>query len=359
MNNIRKYVFFPPLILIVCTILFSQINNKLFSFYISKINEWILEYFGFVFSWSSFIFIILLVITYFSPIAKLKIGGKDAIPFLSKTRWFAISVCTTIATGILFWGCAEPLYHYSSPSISTINPLSKESISFSISTMFMHWSFTPYAIYCLAGLVFALSYYNLKQKFSVSSLFMLKQQDNKKIVNTIVDVVCLYSLVLGMSASLGAGILSIIGGVEKIFDIPKSNFLIGLVGLIIIASFITSAISGLQKGIKWLSSINIFGFILLACFIFIFSYPIEITQIAFEGTKEYVSTFLQRSINLNSGINQEWRNDWTIFYLANWFAWAPVASLFLGRISRGYTVRQYINFNWIFPSLFAIVDVYF
>jgi len=277
MNNIRKYVFFPPLILIVCTILFSQINNQLFSSTISKINEWILEYFGFLFSWSSFIFIILLLITYFSPIAKLKIGGNAATPLLSKKRWFAISVCTTIATGILFWGCAEPLYHYSAPPISTINPASKESISFSMSTMFMHWSFTPYAIYCLAGLVFALSYYNLKQKFSVSSLFRLKQQDSSgKTVDTIVDVICLYSLVLGMSASLGAGILSIIGGFEKIFDVEKSNFLIGLVGFIIIASFITSAISGLQKGIKWLSSINITGFILLACFIFIFSYPLEI-----------------------------------------------------------------------------------
>lgn len=357
MNNIRKYVFFPPLILIICTILFSQINNELFSLYISNVNAWILKYFGFLFSWSSFIFIILLGITYFSPLAKMKIGGKEAEPLLSKGRWFAISVCTTIATGILFWGCAEPLYHYSGPPISGIEPLSKESMNFSMSTMFMHWSFTPYAIYCLAGLVFALSYHNLKQKFSVSSLFRLKKQkgDDGKIVDRIVDVICLYSLVLGMSASLGAGILSMIGGVEKIFDVPKSNFLIGLVGFMIIASFITSAISGLQKGIKWLSSINILGFILLAIFIFIFSYPMEITEIAFGGMKEYITTFPQRSMNLNSGINQDWRNDWSIFYWANWFAWAPVASLFLGRISRGYTVRQYINFNLILPSLFAIV----
>jgi len=355
MDHLRKYVFFPPLILIICTILFSQINNEVFSLFITKANEGILKYFGFIFSWSSFLFIILLAITYFSPIAKIKIGGKKAKPLLSKGRWFAISICTTIATGILFWGCAEPLYHYANPPISTISPSSTESMSFSMSTMFMHWSFTPYTIYCLAGLVFALSYYNLHRKFSVSSLIGLKDNEDSKTVDAVVDVLCLYSLVLGMSASLGAGILSIIGGIEQIFDIPKSNFLIGIVGFAIIISFIISAISGLQKGIKWLSSINIMGFILLACFIFIFSYPLEITQIAFTGIQEYITTFPQRSIDINSGINQEWRNDWSIFYWANWFAWAPVASLFLGRISKGYTIREYINFNLIFPSLFAIL----
>ncbi|MGB1217560.1 MAG: BCCT family transporter, partial [Saprospiraceae bacterium] len=158
MKNIRKQVFLPPLTLIICTIVLSQIDNELFSSYISYLNEWILKYFGFLFSWSSFIFIFLLAVTYFSPLAKLRIGGKTAKPLLSKVRWFAISVCTTIATGILFWGCAEPLYHYSSPPISSMDGSSVESMSFALSTMYMHWSFTPYAIYCLAGLVFAISY---------------------------------------------------------------------------------------------------------------------------------------------------------------------------------------------------------
>ena len=112
MKHLRKNVFYPPILLIFCTILFSQINNDLFSTSISKLNTWILENFGFLFSWSSFFFLVLLLITYFSPLAQVKIGGKNAKPLLSKSRWFAISTCTTIATGILFWGCAEPLFHY-------------------------------------------------------------------------------------------------------------------------------------------------------------------------------------------------------------------------------------------------------
>lgn len=354
MNNIRKSVFYPPIILIICTILFSQINNELFSELISDVNKWILKYFGSVFSWASFSFIILLLVTYFSPIAKVKIGGKNAKPVLGKLRWFAVSVCTTIATGILFWGCAEPLYHYSNPPNISIGASSIESMHFAISTMYMHWSFTPYSIYCLTGLVFAISYYNLQQEFSVSSILVLKKRDRNKI-NTIVDIICLYSLVLGMSASLGTGIFSIIGGLEKIFDIQKTNLTIGIVGFVIIASFIISAISGLQKGIKWLSSINIWGFILLALFIFAFSYPTDLIKIAFDGLKEYTTTFIQRSVDVNSGISKDWKNNWTNFYLANWFAWAPIAALFLGRISKGYTIREYINYNLLLPSLFTII----
>jgi choline-glycine betaine transporter len=158
-----------------------------------------------------------------------------------------------------------------------------------------------------------------------------------------------------MSASLGAGIFSITGGLDEIFNMPKSNLLIGGVGAFIIASFILSAISGLQRGIKWLSTINIVGFILLAIFIFFVSYPTDILKIAFSGLTEYIVTFPQRSLNIGSGIAESWRYDWSIFYWANWFAWAPVAALFLGKISRGYTVRQYINYNLILPSIFAIV----
>ena len=355
MKHLRKNVFYPPILLIFCTILFGQINNDLFSTSISKLNTWILENFGFLFSWSSFFFLVLLLITYFSPLARVKIGGKNAKPLLSKSRWFAISTCTTIATGILFWGCAEPLYHYANPPISTILPTSNASMGFSISTMFMHWSFTPYAIYCVAGLVFALSFYNLKRKFSVASLIPFQQGRINKTVESTIDVICLYSLILGMSASLGAGIYSIIGGLNEVFNIPKSNFLIGCVGAFIIFSFILSAISGLQKGIKWLSTINILGFILLAIYIFFVSYPVDILKIAFSGITEYIYTFPQRSLNIGSGISQTWRYDWSIFYWANWFAWAPIAALFLGKISKGYTVRQYINFNLILPSFFAIV----
>ena len=355
--SVNKWVFYTPLILLVATVLFSLIDSALFIKVISSVNVWILQKFGWLFSWSSFAFLIILVITYFSPIAKTKIGGPDAVPLLNKWRWFAISICTTIATGILFWGCAEPLYHYANPPAGLqIANNSADSMQFSMSTLYMHWSFTPYGIYCITGLVFALVYYNLKRPFRISSL-LFPLFKNRKIdtQNNILDIICLYSLILGMSASLGAGILSMIGGLEQIFNIPKSNLMIGVVGLLIISCFIISAVTGLQKGIKWLSTINIFAFILIAFYVFMMGYPKEILDLASVGISDYFVNFVPRSVNIGSGIDTTWLNSWSIFYWANWFAWAPISSLFLGRISRGYTVRQYINFNLIIPSIFAIV----
>jgi glycine betaine transporter len=356
-SQINKWVFYPPLLLILGTVIFSQINHELFMKVITATNDWVLEKFGWLFTWSSFVFIILLAITYFSPLAKIKIGGEKAEPILTKWRWFAISICTTIATGILFWGCAEPLYHYAAPPEGLqIANNSADSLEFAMSTMYMHWSFTPYAIYCITGLVFALVHYNLKRPFRMSSLlYPITQKDGKNIQNNILDIICLYALVLGMSASLGAGILAMLGGLEHLFGLEKNNTLMAIVGILIIASFILSAITGLQKGIKWLSTINIIAFIFIAIYVFTLGYPTETLSLGVIGMKDYIIDFIPRSTNLGSGLDDAWLNSWSIFYWANWFAWAPIASLFLGRIAKGYTVRDYIHFNLIIPSVFAIV----
>lgn len=356
-SKINKWVFYPPLLLILGTVVFSQVNDELFMKIINATNAWVLEKFGWLFTWSSFVFIILLIITYFSPLAKIKIGGEKAEPILTKWRWFAISICTTIATGILFWGCAEPLYHYATPpeGLGVANN-SAASLEFAMSTMYMHWSFTPYAIYCITGLVFALAYYNLKKPFRMSSLlYPITQKEGKNVQNNILDVICLYALVLGMSASLGSGILSMLGGLEHLFGLEKNDTLMAIVGILIIASFIVSAITGLQKGIKWLSTINIIAFIFIAFYVFTLGYPMETLSLGAIGIKDYIIDFIPRSTNLGSGLDDTWLNSWSIFYWANWFAWAPIASLFLGRIAKGYTVRDYIHFNLIIPSVFAII----
>jgi len=300
-------------------------------------------------------FLILLVITYFSPIAKIKIGGEHATPLLTKWRWFAITICTTIATGILFWGTAEPVYHlYESPQGLGLASNSEATAQFAMSTMFMHWTFTPYAIYTVAGLVFALAYYNYKQDFSLGAmLFPLRSRKVKPWLANLTDIVCLYSLVAGMSAALGAGILTISGGLNTVLGITQSPFLLGIIGLAIVATFIISAASGLKKGIRILSDFNIKAFITMAIIVFLASPTFEVLGIGLAGAIDYVQHFIPRSINLDKGIDKDWLNSWTVFYWANWMAWAPISALFLGRLSLGYTVRDFIHFNLIYPSLFG------
>ncbi|MEM9821780.1 MAG: BCCT family transporter [Bacteroidota bacterium] len=308
-----------------------------------------------MFSWCPFLFLIILGIVYFSPLAKVKIGGPEAKPILSRWRWFAIALCTTLATGVLLWGTAEPLYHlHQPPSNLGILANSPAAARFAMSTMFMHWSFSPYGIYTITALLFALSYYNYRQAFSIRSLFYpLFKKNIPEHLGTLMDIVCLSALVAGMAASLGTGIFAMMGGLEATLAVSKSDLILGCIGFAVVATFIVSAASGLQRGISFLSNLNAYAFFILVVLIFILGPTGYLLKIGGEGVVDYGIHFFERSTNFRGSLNADWMNSWTVFYFANWFAWAPVAALFLGRLSVGYSVRDFIHFNLILPSVFS------
>ncbi len=286
----------------------------------------------------------------------MKIGGNQAKPILTKWKWFAISICTTIATGILFWGTAEPILHMYNPGGDPIDNPTSASAVFSLSTMFMHWTLTPYAIYCIAAIVFAIGYYNHRQSFSLATLlYPITKKPLPPIVAQLIDAICLFSLVAGMGASLGAGILSISGGLEFLAGIASSKMVLLLIALVIIIGFTSSAITGLQKGIKILSDINIKAFIILAIIVFMGSPIIEVLSLALDAVIDYFVYFISRSTLQDDQIAKEWSRSWTCFYWANWMAWAPISALFLGRLAVGYTVRQMIHCNLLLPALFGAI----
>lgn len=355
MKSIKHWVFWPPFLILIGSMAYSLLDAESFSEQTKFLNAQLLEHFGWLFSVSTLCFLGICIWVYFSPLANIRIGGKDAKPILTKWRWFAITLCTTVAVGILFWGTAEPLMHYQSPPQGLgIAPNSPDSARFAMSTMFMHWTFIPYGIYALAGLMFALTYYNLKQPFSLGSmLYPLIGERAYGPLGNAVDAICLYSLVAGMAASLGAGILSLVGGMESVLGVPDAPWVLALVAILIVGTFILSAASGLLKGIRILSDINIKAFFGFSIFVFIFGPTTYILSFGFEGLGEFLQTFFQRSLYTGTAAGDSWPKDWTIFYWANWLAWTPVTALFLGRLSVGYTVRDFLNMNLIYPSIFG------
>lgn len=292
----------------------------------------------------------------FHPIGKKKIGGIDAQPFLTKWRWFSIVLCTTIATGIIFWGTAEPLFHLSSPpSFSGATAGSEAAANKAMGYMFLHWTFTPYAIYSVPALMFALAFYNQRKSFSLhSTLFPLLGSRQQPGLAGLIDGICLYALVAGMAASLGAGILTLSGGIRSLTEY-ESPWLLLLITFLIVGSFIVSAISGLMKGIRILSDINARIFVVLALFALIFGPTWAIVEYAFAGLKAYMTTLPEMSLVSILHTDDPWPKSWTSFNWANWLAWAPITALFLGRLSYGYTVRQFLIFNWVLPSLFGML----
>lgn len=355
--QLRRAVSFVPMFLLLAGLVASQLAPQGFLQTVTAINDWILRHFASAFNIGSFVFFLTLVWVWFSPLGRVRIGGASATPLMSRWNWFAITLCTTIAIGILFWASAEPMFHFHEPPKgSGIEAGSIEARRFAISSLFMHWALTPYAIYTVPSLAFALAYYNFSRSYSLSGpISLLFPAFGAGKLRDTVDAVALFALVAGMAASLGVGILSISNGIAEALKVDNGFFLRGLIAVGIIVAFMLSSMSGLMRGIRLLSDWNVKFFFLLCLVLFLAGPTGEILAGAVQGVLDYGKEFLPRSLGLKPEGDEAWARSWTSFYWANWLAWAPVTALFLGRIARGYTVREFIVFNMLLPSAFAIV----
>jgi len=355
--NIRNWVFWPPFILLILAVIFSILSPGIFIRSLESIQGFLLANFSLGFSWVSFGMTILGLLVFFSPLGKRRIGGKNAKPRLNRLSWFAIVLCTTIAVGILFWGSAEPLSHFLyPPDFKNNSPLSLEAARFSMGALFFHWGFTPYAIYIIPALAFALFYYQGKNKPSISlAARPILGSNPKKFWENIIDSISLFALVTGMSGSLGAGILSLTGGFVKYYPQWNVGVLSGVITLVILLTFIISSSTGIEKGIKNLSLFNLFFFFLIAILFVFVGEKTKILNSISTGFLEYGKNFFDLSLQL-SGAGNSWTYDWSVFNFAIWMAWAPVTALFLGKIALGRTVREFLLFNWFLPGLLILKE---
>jgi choline-glycine betaine transporter len=322
-----------------------------------KINDIILSNFSWLFNLGSLYLLILAIVVYFSPLGRIRIGGEAATPLLNKLRWFSITLCTTLAVGVLFWTTAEPLYHlYGPPESAQLQAGSAQAAQFAMASMFLHWSFTPYAIYTIPSLVFALAFYNLRKRFSISSMLEpILGATNSRRYGAAIDAIALYALVAGMASSLGTGALTIAGGIGQYMGGETSPLRLGVVIAIIVTTFVLSAASGLKKGIARLSALNAWLLLFLGITMLLLGPTAFVISLGSESIGVYLDTFFSRSLLNGVAAGDPWPQWWTVFYWAVWFAWAPVTALFLGKIARGYTVREFIHINLVYPSIFAIV----
>ena len=352
---LNRPVFFAPLAVLLVAVLLSLWQGAAVVAAETAINDWILRHFSPLFAWAAIGFLALLLLVALSPLGGRIIGGAKATPILTRWRWFAVTLCTTIATGILFWGAAEPLFHLNDPpAMLGIAPGSDAAATFAMSTMFLHWTLTPYAIYTVAGLAFALVYYDRREPFSLSSLFVpLIGQRAHGPVGTAIDIVCLFALVAGMAASLGAGVLALAGGIEGLWSFAGGAPLRWGIAGAIVATFVVSAALGLQRGIARLSLLNVWLFLGVLLFVVVAGPAARLPGLGLSGAADYAATFVPRS--LGTDVDPDWHRQWTIFNWANWFAWAPVTALFLGRLAVGYSVRAFILVNLLLPALFGAI----
>ncbi|MEO1252275.1 MAG: BCCT family transporter [Pseudomonadota bacterium] len=354
-NRTRPLVFWPPAALLLAALAYSVIDFDGFHAAASSANAWILSRFDWLFSLASFAAVLLLLWVAISPLGSVRIGGPDAKPILSRWNWFAITLCTTVAIGILFWGAAEPMFHFSDPPAFTgAEPNSDEAAQFAVATLFMHWTITPYALYSVPALAFALAHFNLGRPYSLSgplSLVFGRAMTGRS--GALIDAAGLYALVAGVAASLGVGVMTLAGGLERLIGAGDGAVLRLFITLAIVGVFVMSSISGIQRGIRFLSDLNVKFFFALAAFLLLTGPTLEILSLGARALGEYIVDFVPASLAFGERAGSPWMRDWTVFYFANWLAWAPITALFLGRIAVGYTVREFLIFNLVAPASFG------
>lgn len=355
-KKIRWPIFLIPWLLAATTVALNLINGDAFNATIMKITDFILNKFTWLFALMAFICVVLIVVAYFSPFGKVRIGGRNAKPIMGQANYVWIVLCTIMAAGILLWACAEPMTHYYKPP-AHITAQTPEAIDFFMKNIFLEWSITPMCIYGMPALLFAFCFYNMKKDFSVGSMLSpaLKPHTAKKI-SPVVDIICLLALVCGMSASMGSAVFLLTDGVSWLSKgaITSSNTLYIIVAAVIVAAFVTSAVTGVMKGIRILSTINSRIYMALGIFILIFGPTFYILELVVESFGSYLSDFCHMSLFISAADGDKWAMWWPVFFWCNWMAWMPITSTFLGRISKGYSIKEAIRVIVVYPSLFSI-----
>ena len=259
----------------------------------------------------------------------------------------------------MLWACAEPLYHlYYPPSNVAGGAMSGDAIIWGMENIFLEWTFTPMAITALPAILFAFCFYNMKKPFAVGSMLtpVLGDKYSRKLTPW-VDGICLFCLCAGLSGSLGSGIMLVSGGIQSLSGgtIPSSVQLWIISGIAIIAAFVTSAASGLNKGIKTLSTINSWFYLVLGMIVFAAGPTAYLLNLCSESIGAYLSDFFKLSLWTSASTGDGWAQSWPVFYWCMALSWMPVSAVFLGRVSRGYTVREILKVLFIIPSVFSIV----
>ncbi|AFT68431.1 BCCT transporter [Alloalcanivorax dieselolei B5] len=356
-RRLKPIAFWPALTAMLAALTLIAIDQQRFIDFTTALNAVLIHTLSPVFLYSALGLLLLCLVAFVSPLGKVRIGGATAEPIYSPFRWFSVSLTTVIAMGILFWAVAEPVVHFHEPpAFSGARPGSDGALRFALSSVLVHWTLAPYAIYTVAALTFALGFHNHGYGFSIRALLRPLFGDRfQGRFGELVDGLVLFSVVVGMSAVLSGGLLLIGDGLRVLFDIPKSSMIYALAASCIIAVALLSAATGLRGGIQLLARMNAVLFIALMLYLLLVGPGGFILRAGGDALVTYLSDFFPRHLMTREPANSQWSAKWTTAFFASWFAWAPLSCLFLGKIAQGYTVRQFILVNLVLPSAFGIL----
>lgn len=348
-------VFVPSVVLSLLLVVGTMSNPELAGNVFSSTLAYVTTNFGWFYMLAVAIFMVFIIGVAFSSWGQIKLGPDHAEPEYSFPAWFAMLFSAGYGIALLFFGVAEPVLHYAAPPRGA--PETIDAARQAMQVAFFHWGFHIWAIYGLVGLV--LAYFSFRHGLPLSMRSTLYPLIGERIhgpIGHVVDIVAILGTLFGIATTLGLSVTQINTGLNYLWPEIPVNVTVQVTAIVLITGLaIISVVAGMEKGVKRLSILNMVLAVSLMLFVFVVGPTVFILETFLQNTGSYLNNIVERTFNLQAYSKSDWIGNWTLFIFGWTIAWAPFVGLFIAKISRGRTIRQFVFGVMLVPSVFTFL----
>ncbi|MBS4204640.1 BCCT family transporter [Lederbergia citrea] len=351
-------VFWISSVVITIVVLFGAIWPQRFAKGASAAFNFTTYAFGWFYLLAVLFFVLFLLVLAVSKYGKMKLGPDESKPDYPFFTWVGMLISCGLGIGLVFWGIAEPMSHFFTSPFGH-EPMTRQAARTAMTYSFFHWGLSQWAIFTMVGLAVGFFQFRKKENGLISTTLkpLIKERRGASTIRKSIDILAVIATVVGVATSLGLGIMQINGGMKTVFGLNNSITMhLCIVGFMLIC-YLASSVTGLDKGIKWLSNFNLVLILVLMLYVFLTGPTIFILNTFTQSLGDYVTRFIEYSLRLSPYTGATWVREWTIFYWAWTIAWSPFVGAFIGRVSRGRTIREFVMGVLIIPPLISLLWV--
>ncbi|MEV1080977.1 BCCT family transporter [Streptomyces sp. NPDC050211] len=356
-----RVVFGVTAVITVAFVIWGAVGTDSLESASTKMLNGLIHNGGWAFILAASAFVVFALWLAMSRYGRIHLGAEGEEPEFRTVSWVAMMFSAGMGIGLMFYGVSEPLSHYTTPPPGTDPADSAERMETAMATTLFHWTLHPWAIYAVVGLAIAYSTFRKRRRQTISAVFtpLIGEKHANGAGGRVIDILAIIATVFGSAASLGLGALQIGSGFQELdwMDDVSTGLLVAIIAVLTLA-FVASAVSGIERGIQWLSNTNMVLALILALFVFVAGPTIIVLDLLPTSVFSYLGDLPQLAGRTEASTGEgvaDWLGSWTVFYWAWWISWTPFVGMFIARISRGRTIRQFVGGVILVPSTVSLV----